>query len=483
MADVSKLNINNIDYDIKDPKSRNPRWNEVDPSEQNLPVEGEYIGTSIKKITARLNDLGALAYKDNLSGVEIINYLGYTPADDAEFHREIQTLQENFQAGVDAIYNACRTKGSTPASKSLSDVVNGILNIETGGTYMTKEISEDGTYYPTDDGVDAYNLVIVSKDVGIPHTVIFYGRDGSTILKTQANVPYHGNASCTLLDGDIYNGLYFKGWNPSPINVTRDLECYPQYGDYTIESTDIQDDWETICSNCGAPYPLGAKKTLSLNGLVIPSATFKAQWYGDYRDITYPAKSCTFAQRMVKVAEGEDGTTSTWLSEYCFTVVNGDGGDPWRDWTWYGNNRAHWSNSGIRGWLNNAVIQILPQCLQDTIKQVNKISRIYNGTYMDQETLDKIWIPSTRELYTSYDLIENGKPSINAIETQGINYELGYRRTSWDGHYVTRTENGRESAPVGSFYWNSGALSYEPYYVAAFNNQVNQGGYQIGFCL
>lgn len=46
---------------------------------------------------------------------------------------DIATLQANFQAGVDAIYNACVTKGSTPASHSLSDVVDGILAIPTGG--------------------------------------------------------------------------------------------------------------------------------------------------------------------------------------------------------------------------------------------------------------------------------------------------------------------------------------------------------------
>ena len=41
-------------------------------------------------------------------------------------------LKANFQAGVDSIYDACVAKGSTPASKSLSDVVAGINNIQTG---------------------------------------------------------------------------------------------------------------------------------------------------------------------------------------------------------------------------------------------------------------------------------------------------------------------------------------------------------------
>lgn len=40
-------------------------------------------------------------------------------------------LKSNFQAGVDSIYNAVVAKGSTPASKSLSDVVAGINNIQT----------------------------------------------------------------------------------------------------------------------------------------------------------------------------------------------------------------------------------------------------------------------------------------------------------------------------------------------------------------
>ena len=44
---------------------------------------------------------------------------------------EVETLQENFQAGVDAVYDAVVAKGSTPASKSLDDVLAGIGEIET----------------------------------------------------------------------------------------------------------------------------------------------------------------------------------------------------------------------------------------------------------------------------------------------------------------------------------------------------------------
>jgi hypothetical protein len=41
-------------------------------------------------------------------------------------------MQINFQDGVDSIYDACVAKGSTPASQSLSDVIDGIMAIPSG---------------------------------------------------------------------------------------------------------------------------------------------------------------------------------------------------------------------------------------------------------------------------------------------------------------------------------------------------------------
>jgi hypothetical protein len=58
---------------------------------------------------------------------------------------DITQMKENFQDGVDAIYDACVAKGSTPASQSLSDVVDGIMAIPTGITPTgTLDISSNG---------------------------------------------------------------------------------------------------------------------------------------------------------------------------------------------------------------------------------------------------------------------------------------------------------------------------------------------------
>jgi hypothetical protein len=93
----------------------------------------------------------------DLSKVQIGNdvYGVATPTD-------IATLQSNFQDGVDAIYDACVAKGSTPASQSLSDVVQGIMDIPQGGgatdtiqfysnilSYQLNEVTVDVTYDTT----------------------------------------------------------------------------------------------------------------------------------------------------------------------------------------------------------------------------------------------------------------------------------------------------------------------------------------------
>lgn len=60
----------------------------------------------------------------------VINYKipeGYVTT--GELNSAVANLQSNFQDGVDDIYDACISKGSTPASYSLADVVNGVLNI------------------------------------------------------------------------------------------------------------------------------------------------------------------------------------------------------------------------------------------------------------------------------------------------------------------------------------------------------------------
>ena len=76
-------------------------------------LDVQHNGQSITDING-IAEIGDVAYKEDVTNVQT-------------------TLQANFQAGVDSVYDACVSKGSTPASHSLTDVVDGILAIPTGG--------------------------------------------------------------------------------------------------------------------------------------------------------------------------------------------------------------------------------------------------------------------------------------------------------------------------------------------------------------
>ena len=324
---------------------------------------------------------------------------------------DISTLQRNFQAGVDAVGAACTRKGSPPASHSLEDTVAAIDAITTGGNYATLEVNADGTYVAAEDprGIDAYDIVVVSKDVGQPHTVVFYGPDGN-IIKTQANVPYHGYASCTQLDGTTYLGQYFKGQNPHPTNVVEDMFCYPQYGDYIVNPGEIEDDQETICATNGANYPIGSYKPL----VITNNFNFVHRYYtpdGEtYCDITHTG-SQSIVLEMTKVAEGEDGSTSTQLSKglYNFGGVSGASGDIQTPQRSAFAIVADQGTSGRRTELNEGFFTQLPPCLQNAIKTVNKnyvscypMTFTSNRSKVIKTSLDKIQVPSLHELKTYF---------------------------------------------------------------------------------
>ena len=81
---------------------------------------------------------GTSVVTQGIANIDLTSY-----ATDNELATAVATLQANFQAGVDAIYNACVGKGSTPASHSLADVVDAIYAI--GGNTPHAEITSSNT--------------------------------------------------------------------------------------------------------------------------------------------------------------------------------------------------------------------------------------------------------------------------------------------------------------------------------------------------
>lgn len=305
----------------------------------------------------------------------------------------------------------------------------------------------------------AYMLINKSvPSTGGPYTVRFYNDEGD-LIQTDANVPQYGTAHCTLLDGTLYDGQYFKGWNPAPSAVTRNLDCYPVRGDYIIDPVEIHDSWETICQDGGAHYPLGSYKSLIVSITFtdysnlyheVDGITVRDNVSGGYyillcdtpigigTDSTpkyYLAKTGTGGQPrqnlitvscdMVKVAEGEDGSTSTWLSKGLCQIFPGNSSydtsilSICKDGWFAGNSNVRqlatlvpnyitdYSDSALHYIAETMLYRILPNVLKSNIKTVNKT---YKGvasktdatskTPLDKTILSKIWVPSRKELHT-----------------------------------------------------------------------------------
>lgn len=212
----------------------------------------------------------------------------------------ITILQSNFQAGVDTVANACIGMGSAPEEPYTPEHVrDAIYAIQTGGNYMTKEITQDGTYYASDDDVDAYDQVIVAVRGGLrPHTVTFLDQDEETVLEVIRDVPWGGGAT---YHGPIpsTSGMRFVGWTPNPVYVTEDLWCKPRFENVIYHPDQIQDDWVTIARKCEQDvnyYPTGSWKLME---------------FTPYNNISPVSVKMQLVAKRTDPMEGENGYANT----------------------------------------------------------------------------------------------------------------------------------------------------------------------------
>ena len=357
----------------------------------------------------------------------------------------------------------------------------------------TVEITQNGLYSATEwnvDGLRSINVNVQGASGEGPFTVEFYnkpiGDTSGTVIETQI-VALNGSAHCTALDGTTSGDKSFKGWDPAPVNVTRNMKCYPVYGDWQISPGEIFEDWSVICADRGAHYPIGAAKNLAMNVyantdqvLAVVKRAHEGNWDDLIDSYYHPYINnqivFTYNYLMVKVAEGEDGTGSTWISNGCASVpytdnlgvsnkfiVTGTGftyeetsdlflnyyRGPYGNWS-YGH-MSDWEGSTIRQLLNGIVFENMDPGLKPNIKSVNKYSMGLTeqrpaGIRVQKTTLDKIWIPSAKELHSLLAL-SNGDVDAHVYpntlsemeEFNGIDYTANYGFVWPDGATTTNT--------------------------------------------
>ena len=224
-----------------------------------------------------------------------------------------------------------------------------------------------------------------------------------------------------------------------------------------------------------------------------------SEWV-DKHTISITAGAANIALHMVKVAEGEDNSVSTWLSTG-IVYISGNVIDSGK-WTGAFGIRdtddnqyiSDWGESAIRKYLNTHFLENLPTSLKDTIVQVNKkyigdtnvphlISVGYN--MINKESLDKIWIPSKKELYTK---VQN-YPNITwygGYELEGIDYSAIYMPTlsvyGNSASTILRTSGGYNGDRLNS-YCISDSMGDPLNGSANIGDSGANGCMMFGFCL
>lgn len=138
------------------------------------------------------------------------------------------------------------------------------------------------------------------------------------------------------------------------------------------------------------------------------------------------------------------------------------------------NGNGEWANSDMRSWLSGTVLPLLPSDVQNAIKEVIKNTDIYasasGALTHDKQTIDKLWIPSAREIFGGSSYEQNG-PIYSGIFTDSDSRVMYNADISTKACWLRSASSGTQYRTIGT----SGS--------ASTSSQTTQSGVIFGFCI
>ena len=285
-------------------------------------------------------------------------------------------------------------------------------------------ITQNGEYDPLLDGYDGYGKIIVNVDEKTgdgPFKVDFYDKPVTdpTAAVHESQLIAKGGSAATTYRPTAPVGLSFVGWDPAPVNVTRDLKCYPKFASQSVVIGEIPDDWDLICANGGVGYPLGSFKSLAY-GATIPGTEIHELipiWSGG--DLSVSSSGMA-----IKVAEGESGTNSSWI--WFWFDVGSLSRAPDHPWNQTGG--LDYTNRYYHTFLTclfNHMADIFKVSIKDCLKYTQCSDR-NAPPYSIKPVSDKIWVPSVKEMIGT-DQETAGMSIVSAYGEESV-YETNYKK-------------------------------------------------------
>lgn len=335
--------------------------------------------------------------------------------------------------------------------------------------------------------------ITVQEPVG-PFKVEFYNKE--QWLYTDNTVPAYGTCEYKGPTPER-KGAYFTGWEPPPVNVTKDMRCYAQFSAEQPKPGDECDKtWEEVCADGGySSVAIGEWKWLwhfesSYDKFgTIPAGKYKA----------------------IKVGGSGPGYKSMWLINHAVSSVPMyvDGEKVEKDGRKYyppiSQSANGWENSDLRKYLNGAFLTAISQAegalydysgiVPSHIAAIPRYTSHYDSNtetiVPNLETNDKVWIPSYYE--------KTGKSVSTGITERGPFIDLSNVKS--DGGSVSFSNYVRSAVGFGKYgsssrYDNSESIKIDyisspggnannPYMVSGNNLSTGASlvSYDVLFCL
>ena len=295
------------------------------------------------------------------------------------FNENITYTADDGKLFAKTINISVNSRGSSARGRTTG---SGVDDMTDDGYIKSYTLTENG-HFDTMERLGAPGVLEFSTDVTVPDVsgqvfTVTWMNDGSAI-GSPTQVEAYGIARYDGPEPENEDpNLVFAGWDPAPVFVTSDLTCNATFKPLShAAGEEIKDDWIAIFANRGANYNIGDYKTMGIG--VIDGY--------NYGNMVF-----------MKVAEGEDSTTSTWITKSVHNARSGLNA----------NEAAQWPTSPLRMFLNGKFIedlshgnnnaQLLAKAATPVRKRTLTNIKDSNIVYAEMESIDTFWVPSAREM-------------------------------------------------------------------------------------
>lgn len=327
-------------------------------------------------------------------------------------------------------------------NSTMDDIEDNIVitmgNLDETGTFSASTIGKNGFRSITFSDAAAASGGTVGPGGVVTFDINFLDDDGVTKIGSKKIAL---NNPIDYMPHPTKAGKVFDKWE-GDTKAVRNTSVTAHYSEPIRDLQEITDEWDVIVTKSGS-YPIGSFKSLEISLTNLDYLTdhriFPDQVDMPTEGMYEYAMSCY----MIKVANGEGGSASSWISTYPTFNYYGKLVPPHiTNYEQYDSDGYHkqYDKCSALIWLNSddRFLKLLPMPLKNALMSVPKYFKYQNtgtGQLSNRPYNSKIWIPSIKELYIpGFDDDPNEVPDVCIDKTKYVDNAIGeFYMSEWLG--------------------------------------------------